>query len=356
MSNASSASVPSNITRYILIAVTLLGLAVLIWKLATVFILAFGGVVFATVLQAGAEPLARRMGWSHRVSLGVMIVVLAGLAGLTFWLFGRQAVSQFNEMREQLPAGFEKFKEWIAESPLGKSFFESVRQAAEDGSPLSGAGVALGATMEGVGYLLLILFVGIYLAADPAMYRDGGLRLLPPPRRPQVRLALNDAGIALRKWLLAQLITMAAVGAMTGVGLALIGVPLALSLGLIAGLLEFIPVIGPIFAAVPGVLLAFSAGPETAVYAMVLYVAVQQIESNILTPLVQRWAVELPPVVALLSIVAAGLIFGTMGVIFATPMAVVVMALVRHLYVEDTLEKNRPTPERTRGQRGETAS
>lgn len=355
MSNASPASVPSNVTRYILIAVTLVALAVLIWKLATVFILAFGGIIFATVLQAAAEPLARKTGWSHRVSLGVVILALLVFGGLTFWLFGRQAVSQFNEMREQLPAAFEKFKAWMVESPIGKPLFDSVRQAAEDGTPLSSAGVALGATLEGLGHLLLIIFVGIYLAADPRMYREGGLRLLPPTRRPQVRVALNDAGTGLRKWLLAQLIIMAAVGTMTGVGLALIGVPLALSLGLVAGLLEFIPVVGPIVAAVPGVLLAFSAGPQTALYAVLLYIAVQQIESNILTPLVQRWAVELPPVVALLSIVAAGLIFGIMGVVFATPMAVVLMALVRHLYVEDTLEKNRPTPERARVRGGEGA-
>jgi predicted PurR-regulated permease PerM len=100
-------------------------------------------------------------------------------------------------------------------------------------------------------------------------------------------------------------------------------------------------VVGPIAAAVPAVLLAFATGPQTALYVMFLYIAVQQIESNILTPLVQRWAVELPPVIALLSIVACGLLFGVLGVIFATPMAVVVMAMVQHLYVEDTLENGR---------------
>jgi predicted PurR-regulated permease PerM len=139
---------------------------------------------------------------------------------------------------------------------------------------------------------------------------------------------------------------MVAVGVMTGIGLALLRVPLSLSLGLLAGLFEFVPVVGPIAAAVPGVLLAFAAGPQTAFYVLVLYVVVQQIESNILTPLIQRWAVELPPVIALLSIVACGLLFGPMGVIFATPMAVVVMAMVQHLYVEDTLENGRAEPKR----------
>lgn len=348
MSTPPPAPATSSVTRYILIAVTLVALAVLMWKLAAVFVLAFGGVVFATVLQALAEPLSRRTGLSQRVSLGVVVLALVVLGGITFWLFGRQAVSQFAEMREQLPAAVEKLTGWIAESRLGQGLIESFKQAAEEGNPLSSAGLALGATLGGVGHLLLILFVGIYLAADPVMYRDGALRLLPPARRPQVRTALNDAGSDLRKWLLAQLIIMAAVGVMTGLGLGIIGVPLALSLGLVAGLLEFIPVVGPIVAAIPGVLLAFSAGPQTALYTIGLYIVVQQIESNILTPLVQRWAVELPPVVALLSIVAAGLLFGVMGVIFATPMAVVVLAMVRHLYVEDTLEKKAPKPDRAR--------
>ena len=335
-------------TRYILIAVTLVALAVLFWKVSMVFVLAFGGVVFATVLQALAEPLSRRTGWSQRLSLGVVVVLLLLASVIAFWLFGRQVVGQFEEMREQLPGAVEKFQAWLAESRWGQELVDSVRQAAGEGNSLSSAGLALGATLGGLAHLLLILFVGIYLAADPCLYREGALRLLPPARRPQVRAALNDAGWSLRRWLLAQLIIMSAVGVLTGLGLKLIGVPLALSLGLLAGLLEFVPVVGPIVAAIPGVLLAFAAGPQTALYAVGLYIVVQQIESNILTPLVQRWAVELPPVVALLSIVAAGLLFGVMGVIFATPLAVVVMALVRHLYVEDTLEKKG-------GQRGRVA-
>jgi predicted PurR-regulated permease PerM len=121
-----------------------------------------------------------------------------------------------------------------------------------------------------------------------------------------------------------------------------LGVPLALSLGVTAAILEFIPVIGPIVAAVPAILLAFSKGPEMAFYVTLIYIAVQQIESNIITPLVQRWAVRLPPVIGLLAIVACGLLFGVLGVVFAMPIAVVVMVLVKKLYVEDTLERNAP--------------
>ena len=347
----SPASPNPNVTRYILIAIALLALAAIMWITAGAFVIAFGGIVFATVLRVLTEPLARVTRWSERWSLAVVVLGLITIFGLLFWLFGKQATHQFVEMREQLPAATEKFQNWIAESQVGSVMIDLLQQTSEGGNPLERAGTAVSAAVGGAGNLLIILFVGIYLAVDPRLYRDGALRLLPPTRRAQVGRAVDDAGVALRKWLVAQVFVMVVVGVMTGAGLALLGVPLSLSLGLLAGLLEFVPVLGPILSAVPGVLLGFSQGPQTAFYVLILYVAVQQIESNLLTPLIQRWAVELPPVVALLSIVACGLLFGVMGVIFATPMAVVVMALVQHLYVEDTLENGRGESGRGRGGR-----
>jgi predicted PurR-regulated permease PerM len=341
-----SATAVATPTRYIIIAIALVAVAAIIWTVADVIILAFGAIVFATVLRAIADPLIRITGWRERWVLVLVVVVLALVLAATFWLFGRQAVAQFAEMREQLPAAIEKLKEWLARSTLGKMALDLLKVPEEGQGSLSGAGAALGATLGGVGNVLIVIFGGIYLAADPGMYRDGALRLLPPTRRAQVGRALDDAGRDLKKWLVAQLIVMAAVGIMTAIGLAALRVPLWLSLALLAALLEFVPVVGPIAAAVPGVLLAFARGPEAAFYVILLYIAVQQIESNVLTPLIQRWAVELPPVIALLSIVAGGLLFGIMGVIFATPMAVVVMALVQHLYVEDTLENGRAAPVR----------
>lgn len=336
----------SNVTRYLLIAIALVAVAALLWKVVEVFVIGFGAVVFAVALRAGARPIARMTGWSPRLSLAAVVVLLTVAFGVLFWLFGRQATQQFAEMQERLPAAAEKFQGWLAESRFGRTLVDGLKQATQDGSPLSAAGTALGAMVGGLGHLLLIVFAGIYFAADPELYRRGALRLLPPSRRPQVGRALDDAGDSLHRWLVAQLIVMVAVGVMTGLGLAALGVPLALSLGLLAGVFEFVPVVGPIVATIPGVLLAFSKGPETALYALILYIVVQQIESNVLTPLVQRWAVELAPVVALLSIVACGLLFGVLGVIFATPMAVVVMSLVKHLYVEDTLEGDGRAPAR----------
>jgi len=325
--------------RPIIIAIALVALAILAWQVAVIFVIGFGGVVFAAVLRSLADPISRRTKVGPRWCVVGVLLGLLGAGGVMFWLFGRQALKQFSELAERLPEAFERFTTWLSEREYGQVMIDAVQRAAEAGSPLTSAGLALGATVEGVAHLLLILAVGVYFAFDPSMYRDGALRLIPPVRRPTVREALNDAGIDLRKWLIAQLIIMGAVGVLTAIGLALLGVPLWLSLALLAGILEFVPVVGPIVAAIPALLIAFTVGPETALYVLLLYLAIQQIESNLLTPVIQRWAVRLPPVVALLSIVAFGLLFGVKGVIFATPLAVVVVALVRHLYVEDTLEK-----------------
>ena len=340
-----------NATRYILIAIALLAVAAILWTISDVIVIAFGSIVFATVLRALSEPLAKVTHWSERWSLAAVVVGLTLILLLLFWLFGRQAASQFAEMRDRLPAAMEKVREWVGGSQLGRLTLDLFKQSSE-GSAVGGAGTALGATVGGVANILLILFVGVYLAADPRLYRDGALRLLPPSRRQQVGRALDHAGRDLRKWLVAQIIVMIAVGILVGVGLALLKVPLSLSLGLLAGLLEFVPVVGPVVSGIPAVLLAFTQGPQTALYVIILFVVVQQIESNILTPLMQRWAVKLPPVIALLSIVAAGLLFGVMGVIFATPMAVVIVAMVQHLYVEDTLENEHDEPKRARRKNG----
>jgi predicted PurR-regulated permease PerM len=338
----------TDVTRHILVAIGLVAVAAMVWISSDAWIIGFGGIVFATILRVLTEPLARVTGWRERWALAIVVIGLAVALGLLFWLFGNQATNQFAEMRQQLPAAVDKLKAWLVESSIGRIADGFLKQGSEGSNPLSSAGVAFSAVLGGLGNVLLILFVGVYFAADPNLYRNGALRLLPPRRRARVRRALDDAGVALRKWLVAQIIVMVAVGVMTGIGLALLGIPLSLSLGLIAGLFEFVPVVGPVAAAVPAALIAFSQGPQTALYVIILYIVVQQIESNILTPLIQRWAVELPPVIALLSIVVCGLLFGVMGVIFATPLAVVVLGLVQHLYVEDTLEEGSPTSKRGR--------
>ena len=345
------------VTTYVVIAIALVALAIVVWQISDVFVVAFGGVVLAITLAALSGFVQRWTRCSERVALFTTIGLLAVIVALCSWMFGSLAASQVTELQQRLPQAVRKVMAWLNQSEPGRMAVDAVKRSSVDSKTLSNVGLAAGALVTGTTNLLLIVFLGIYFALDPATYRDGALRLLPPGRRPQVRAALEDAGEALRQWLLAQAVAMLVVGVLTGVGLALVGVPLAFALGLIAGLLEFVPVAGPILSAIPGLLLAFVSGPETVVWALVVYVVVQQMESNIITPILQRWAVELPPAVGLLAVVACTLLFGVTGVVFATPIAVVVMALVKHLYVEDTLEgSDKSTARGRRAHRSRPAS
>lgn len=328
------------ITRHLIVAVALVSVAVLLWSVIDAIIVAFGGIVVATVLLAMARPLRRLTHLAHRWNLMIVIVGLLGIALLIGWFFGNQVADELSGLMERLPEAVTKVEAWLGESSAGRMVIESIRDAGADKESVARATAGVAALLGAAGHFLLILFLGIYFAFDPVLYRDGAVRLVPVNRRPQLKRALNDAGVALKKWLVAQGIAMLGVGVLTGTVMALLDVPFALGLGILAGLLEFIPVIGPVVAAVPGILLAFSVGPQMAVYVTLAYVGVQQVESNVITPLVQRWAVQLPPVLALIAILVFGLLFGVLGVIFAMPIAVVVMILVKDLYIEDTLEAN----------------
>ena len=183
----------------------------------------------------------------------------------------------------------------------------------------------------------LALVGGVMLAMEPKAYRDGTLLLVPRAARPAAKRAVDATGHALTGWLAAQLISMIVIGVLTGVGLWIAGVPSALGLGLFAGLAQFIPVVGPVVSAVPGLMISATTDWTTFGWAALVYVGVQQIEGNLVTPYVQKHIAGIPMALALFSIVAFGVLFGPLGVILATPLTLVVLVLVKSLYLRDTL-------------------
>lgn len=326
---------PSYFTRHVLIAVGIVVLALLVWKIAPVLILFFAGVTFAVALRAGAEPLARRfhIGETWAVAIVSVLVLLAFIGAGYF--FGNQITAQAQELVTALQAAWQKVQEWIEKAPMGAALMEQVQSGSSQttdamGKVAKGTFTVFGAVAD----VALVIFLAVYLAASPRTYRNGFLLLLPPAARERVGGALDSSGVALRKWLLGQLVAMVVVGVITGIGLWIIGVPLAFPLAILSGILEFVPVVGPLAAAVPGVLIAFTQGPEVALYAALVYFGVQFIEGNFVMPLAQRWAVSLPPALSLIGIVAFGMLFGLMGVLFAMPLLVVAVTMVNKLYVE----------------------
>jgi predicted PurR-regulated permease PerM len=189
-----------------------------------------------------------------------------------------------------------------------------------------------------------VVIGGLYIAAAPALYRDGLLQLVPEGRKALAEDTIATAGNALRLWLVGQLAAMALVGVLTGLGLWMLGIPAPLALALLAGLAEFVPLVGPIVAAVPALLLAAGGGYEMMLWTAGLYLLVQQVESNVITPLIQNRTVQIPPALTLFAVVTAGVAFGPMGVILAAPLTVLAYVAVKKLYVREALGEDTRVP------------
>lgn len=191
---------------------------------------------------------------------------------------------------------------------------------------------------------IVIAVMAIYISVEPEAYRSGLAALFPRSLRAKGEEALFLVGVSLRLWLMGQIVVMGLVALLTYLGLLLIGVPNALGLGLIAGLLEFVPYLGPFIAAAPAVLIALTRGPATAAWTILIYLGVHLFEGYLVAPLLQRWFVRIPPALILSSMVASQLIFGVGGVLLAAPLAVAIFAGVKVLYIRDMLHESVELP------------
>lgn len=330
--------------RRVLIALGLATLFFLLWYLRSLILMLFGAVVVATVFRALADRIARFTSWREGVSLTLAIAIIFGLiAGFTA-LFGQQIAQQADVLRDSLPLAWRSFEERIGDIGLGdqlRQLVETIRQGSGSFSYLGSAILSVG---NAIAEVLVVIFGGIFLAAQPRFYKSGVIKLVPHAQRAVIGEAMDESEQALRLWLKGQLIAMVVVGALTGIALWALGLQSALVLGLLAGLLEFIPFIGPILAAVPAILLALAVSPDLALWVALVYLVVQQFEGYLLTPLVQQYAVDLPSVVLLFSLVGLGMLFGTLGVFLAAPLTVVIYVLVKRLYVIEALHTPTPIP------------
>jgi predicted PurR-regulated permease PerM len=309
-------------------------LLVLLWHLREPVMLFFGAVLVAATLRALADPLSRFTRLPLRAATALALAVLVLVAVCCVWLVGDPLSQQLQTLRVDLPRAWEAMRGWLERTPLGQRLLDLVGGVQEAGVPWAGIAGAATRVLHGLGATLLILLTGIYLAFDVGLYRDGFLRLVPRERRALVGKALDAAGQALSRWVRGQAVAMLTIGVLVALGLSLLGMPMALALGLISGLLEFVPFVGPIASGLLSVLVAFAQGPTEALYVAALFLALQQVENHLLVPLIQRWAVALPPALALGGVVVFGTLFGPFGVMFGTPLVVVTIVLVQKLYVE----------------------
>lgn len=327
------------IVEILLITIALVGVALLLWTMRGLLILVFGAILLAVILRIVASPFRHRLNLPDPLALLVAVLLVAGFFALAIVLFGQEVAGQWESLQHSIPSAWQTVLQRLESNGLAAPVREWLQSVGSGGQGvLSSMTRVLLSFTNALADTLLVVFGGIYLAADPSLYRRGIAKLVPQAARPKLTEALDDCYRALRLWLLGRLTSMLLVGLLTGLGLWAIGMPAALTLGIAAGILDFVPFIGPILAAIPAVLLALATDPTMALSVILLYLAIQQIEGNILTPLIQKRAVDLPPALLLFSLVALGLLFGALGVILAEPLTVVLYVLVKRLYVIEILD------------------
>ncbi|QIK79196.1 AI-2E family transporter [Sphingomonas piscis] len=333
--------------RRVLIVIGLVALALLAWQLRQVVVMLFGAVVVAAVFRSLADPICRWSRMPSGVSVAIAVAIVFGALALLVAFFGVEVRGQIDQLGATLPEAVKSLEERVGDNDFVRRALATAREGASGG--IGNFGRIIMSIGNAAADALVIIFGGIFLAAQPRFYKTGAIKLVPEAKRDLVSSAMDDSERALRLWLKGQLIAMVAVGLMTGLGLWLLGMQSALALGLLAGLLEFVPFAGPIIAAIPAVLIALAVNPEMALWVVLLYTAVQQVESYLLQPLVQQYAVDLPGVVLLFSLIAFGILFGAIGVLFAAPLAVVTYVMVKKLYVRETLGTETPIPGEDKG-------
>lgn len=326
------------------VSIAVLGLIVLVVLVLapSVFFVIFAGVLFGILLSSGGEAISSRSrlsrGWGIAAfTLGLLVILVGAGFG-----FAPAVLEQADTLAREIPGAVEQVRMRIE----AQDWLEGLLRRAAPGGLSGGeaATAAVSSTFGTLGNMVIVLFIGLYGAANPDTYRAGVRAVLAPSIRPRADEVMDKSTSTLRSWIGAQLISMTIVGTLTWLGLWAVGVPLALLLGLIAGLLAFIPNIGPIVAALPAVLLASLEGSTTVLLVIGVYVIVQMLETYAITPFLQKERVSLPPALVIGMQLLMGVLFGIAGLIFASPLAALGMTLVNALYRHDYLEREpRPT-------------
>ena len=319
------------------------GAAVLILT-ADVLQVVFAGVLLAVFLVSLAEPISRNLKFSHRVSLTIVILTLLALATVILVSAAPAISQQVDRLAYMIPAAYDGLLQELQKYEWGNVLLRETQKRgwAGTGAIFSRATGVLSGTAGWVVSIVIFLFIGFYGAVNPRPYTGGLVRLFLPVYREKVSAILTSMGHALRWWLLGRLAGMVVVGVITTFALRMMDIPLAGLLGLISGLLTFIPNLGPIISAIPVVLIALMESPGKAFLAAGFYTVLQMVEGYILTPLILQRTVSLPPALLLATQALMGSVLGLKGVAMAAPLTVIGMVVVNMVWLERIEKLDQP--------------
>lgn len=334
----------------------------LLWVAQEVLFLAFIGVLFGLTLSAAADK-AQRAGIPRAVAAPlILLLTLASIAGLGIFA-APHVTGQLREVKSQVPEVARKVRGWVeekaggvsrmlsdstsrtnteADQPAGQDTTAAKKTSMQELTPQIGTVghaffAVFSSTLAALGGVILVIFITLFVALDPELYHTGLMHLFPHKSRERAGEVLHSMAFALRRWLVTQLIAMLVIGVVTAGVLSLIGIRGAIALGIIAGLLEFIPFVGPIAAAIPAVAMGLLDSPQKALYVAIAFTVIQQAEGHLLIPLLMKDALSLPPVITILSQALMATVFGFLGLLVAVPLLGAVMVPIKLLYVEDVV-------------------
>ncbi len=298
-----------------------------------VLLMALAGSLIAVYFHGLGDIIQRKTRLNRKLA---MIISIAGsiiLLGVLLWFMGTKIQVQVAELSNKLPATLNTAKAKLAAVPIGQKVLDSF--SGDNSQKLFTTAQSFFATGFGVlGDLYIILFLGIFFTASPSLYKDGMLLLVPKNKKMLGQHIMDRISLSLKGWLKGMLLSMLLITILITIGLSIIGVPVALALALITGILELVPNLGPLIAMIPGVLLALTISTNTAIIVALLYIVSQTIVANIVTPLIQKKMINLPPALTLISQLVMATVSGALGIILAVPLLAIIIILVDELYVK----------------------
>ena len=312
----------------------LLVMVILIVRVAfNVLLMALAGSLIAAYFHGLGDLIERKMKLRRKFAMLISVFGTLVLMGLLVWFIGSKIQTQVAQLSNTFPHTVNAAKARLAKTPAGQKLLEY--SAGDNSKKLLDTATSFFSTSFGVlGDLYIILFLGIFFTANPSLYKDGIMLLVPKDKKQLGHHVMDRISLSLKGWLKGMMLSMLLVTILITAGLTIMGIPVAMVLGLITGILEIIPNLGPLISMIPGVLLALTIGGGTAVIVSLLYIVSQTIVANIVTPLIQKRMINLPPALTLISQLIMGTLSGALGIILAVPLLAILVILVDELYVK----------------------
>ena len=314
--------------------VTVVAVLILIARVAFgVLLMALAGCLISVYFHGLGDVIQRKTKWKRGICMIISVSASFIILGFLLWFMGSKIQNQISALSDTLPQTIKDAKLKLAETPLGRKVLEATSGGSSD--KLFATASQFFTTSFGVlGNMYIILFLGIFFTAAPSMYKDGLILLIPPNHKSLAKNIIDRISISLKGWLKGTMLSMVMIVILLPIGLMIMGVPLALVLGLLAAILIIVPNFGSLAAMIPGVLLALTMGGDKAIIVALIYIGVQTLVQNIIAPIIQKKMINLPPALTIVGQLVMGVLGGAMGIIMAVPALAVVMILVDEIYIK----------------------